>query len=178
VLPSQYPEVQSYGHLQQLLANHIDMQFEDVRLLLRLPRKGSSVGANFATAAVLFNIISGASVAFHNTSWKALKGKAGGSGERFRGVLSNHFPFAEITIPKKTTIDVFYKYSRNPLAALIRTRRPEGDGSACRQERANAEAHHRARGQPDAANLVTSSADRDWHTARPELSPQHLRRSP
>jgi len=116
VLPSQYSEVQSYGHLQQLLANHIDMQFEDVRLLLRLPRKGSSVGANFATAAVLFNIISGASVAFYNTSWKALKGKAGGSGERFRGVLSNHFPFAEITIPKKTTIDVFYKYSRNPLA--------------------------------------------------------------
>jgi hypothetical protein len=114
VLPSEYPEAQNYPHLKQLLAQHIDMQFEDVRLLLRLPRKGSNVGANFATAAVLFNIISGASVAFYKTNWKALKGKAGGSGERFRGVLGDHFPFAEIT--KKTTIDVFYKYSRNPLA--------------------------------------------------------------
>jgi hypothetical protein len=116
VLPSEYPEVQTYSHLQRLLADHIDMQFEDVRLLLRLPRKGSTVGGNFATAAVLLNIISGASVAFYNASWAALKGKAGGSGNRFRGVLSDHFPFAEITIPKKTAIDVFYKYSRNPLA--------------------------------------------------------------
>jgi len=116
VLPSQFPEAQGYPRLKQLLADHIDMQFEDVRVLLGLPQPGSHVGGNFATAALLFNIISGASVAFYNTSWKALKGKAGGSGERFRGVLSNHFPFAEITIPKKTTIDVFYKYSRNPLA--------------------------------------------------------------
>lgn len=47
MLPSEYPEVQSYSHLQRLLADHIDMQFEDVRLLLRLPRKGSTVGGNF-----------------------------------------------------------------------------------------------------------------------------------
>jgi len=95
---------------------HIDMQFEDVRLLLRLPRKGSNVGANFATAAVLFTSSPALRSPSTRPSWKALKGKAGGSGERFRGALSDHFPFAEITIPKKTTIDVFYKYSRNPLA--------------------------------------------------------------
>jgi hypothetical protein len=29
VLPSEYPEVQNYPHLKKLLADHIDMQFED-----------------------------------------------------------------------------------------------------------------------------------------------------
>ena len=115
MLPSEYPEVQNYPHLKNLLAQHIDMQFEDVRLLLRLPRKGSNVGANFATAAVLFNIVSGASVAFYKTSWAGFTAKTG-SGKKFKNVLRHHFPFAEITIPKETAIGVFYNYSRNPLA--------------------------------------------------------------
>jgi len=41
------------------------MQFEDVRVLLSLPYKGSHIGGNFATAALLFNFISGASVCFY-----------------------------------------------------------------------------------------------------------------
>jgi hypothetical protein len=116
VLPSEYPEVQSYAHLKHLLADHVDMQFEDVRVLLGLPEPGSSVGGNFATAALLFNLISGASVAFYKTSLKALKGKAGGSGDRFRGVLADHFPLAEISLAPETVLKVFYNYSRNPLA--------------------------------------------------------------
>lgn len=116
MLPSQYPEVQGYPHLKQLLADQIDMQFEDVRVLLGLPQPGSNVGGNFATAALLFNIISGASVAFYNTSMKALKGKAGGSGARFQGVLRDHFPLTEITLPEAVVLTVFYNYSRNPLA--------------------------------------------------------------
>ena len=47
VLPSEYREVQNYPHLKRLLADHIDMQFEDVRLLLRQPRGRSTVGGNF-----------------------------------------------------------------------------------------------------------------------------------
>jgi hypothetical protein len=116
VLPSQFPEVQSHPHLKQLLADHVDMQFEDVRVLLGLPQPGSHVGGNFATAALLFNLISGASVAFYKTSMKAIKGKAGGSGDRFRGVLRDHFPMEEIVLPEATVLKIFYDYSRNPLA--------------------------------------------------------------
>ena len=116
MLPSQFPEVQGYPHLKQLLADHIDMQFEDVRVLLRLPEPGSHIGGNFATAALLFNIISGASVAFYKTSMKAVKGKAGGSGDRFRRVLSDHFPMKDIALPEAVVLKVFYNYSRNPLA--------------------------------------------------------------
>lgn len=115
MLPSEYPEVQSYPHLQRLLANHIDMQFEDLRLLLKQPRGRSTVGANFATAAVLFNVISGASVCFYKTSWAGFTAKTG-SGEKFKKALRHHFPFSEIQIPKEKTIEVFYYYSRNPLA--------------------------------------------------------------
>src|SRR5262245_54690671 len=116
MLPSDFPEVQGYPHLKHLLEAHINMQFEDVRVLLGLPLPGSGVGANFATAAVLFNIISGSSVAFYQPSLEALKGRAGGSGARFRDLLRNHFPMKEIAVPEATVVKVFYKYSRNPLA--------------------------------------------------------------
>ena len=115
VLPSQYPEVKSYPHLRKLLAEHIDMQFEDIRLLLRQPRGATTVGANFATAALLFNVISGASVCFYKTSWAGFTSKTG-SGKKFKRVLRDHFPFADIQVAQSRTIQIFYDYSRNPLA--------------------------------------------------------------
>lgn len=115
MLPSEYAEVQGYSHLKRLLADHIDMQFEDLRLLLKQPRGPSTVGANFATAALLFNVISGASVCFYRTSWAGFTAKTG-SGEEFKKALRHHFPFSDIQIPKEKTIEVFYYYSRNPLA--------------------------------------------------------------
>jgi hypothetical protein len=126
MLPSAYPEVESYPHLKQLLAAHIDMQVEDIRVLLGLPQPGSSVGGNFATAALLFNLVSAASVAFYNTSLKALKGKVGGSGDRFKGVLRDHFPLAEISLPQATVLKVFYNYARNPLAHSLGLTGPKG----------------------------------------------------
>jgi hypothetical protein len=75
---------------------------------------------------VLFNIISGASVAFYQTSMRALKGKAGGSGARFKGVLADHFPLGEISLPQATVLNVFYNYSRNPLAHSLGLSGPKG----------------------------------------------------
>ena len=37
MLPSEFPEVQSRAGLKRLLSEHIDMQFVDVRTMLRLP---------------------------------------------------------------------------------------------------------------------------------------------
>lgn len=115
MVPSKYPEVQGRPHLQSLLSTHIDMQFEDVRALLRLPRAGSTVGANFAAAALLFNLISGISVVLYNASWKGFAAKSG-SGAKFKKVLLSHFPFTEIPIQKELVVGAFYTYSRNPLA--------------------------------------------------------------
>lgn len=115
MLPSQYPEVQNYSHLQKLLADHIDMQFEDIRLLLGQPSGSSAVGGNLATAALLFNAISGASVCFYKTSWPGFTATSG-SGAKFRNALKDHFPFVEVKIAPTEAIKVFYSYSRNPLA--------------------------------------------------------------
>ena len=78
MLPSQYPEVQGYPNLQRLLQAQVDMQFADIRLLLRLPipRSGLEAGCNFACAAVLFNTIAGASVCFYEASENALVNRA------------------------------------------------------------------------------------------------------
>jgi hypothetical protein len=38
VLPSNYPEAQGLGNVQQFLREQVDMQFADVRVLLRLPQ--------------------------------------------------------------------------------------------------------------------------------------------
>jgi hypothetical protein len=51
-----------------MLEEHVNMQFEDPRVLLRLPQKqlAPDVGANLATAAHLLNLVSGFSVCFYN----------------------------------------------------------------------------------------------------------------
>lgn len=67
LLPSQFDEVIAYPHLQFLLEHHIDMQFEDLRAVLRLPASkalGSPAGGNFLGANALLAVISGCSVLF------------------------------------------------------------------------------------------------------------------
>jgi hypothetical protein len=91
--PSEYPEVQSYPHLHRLLADHIDIQFEDLRLLLKQPRGRSTVGANFATAALLFNVISGASVSFYKASWAKFTAKTGSESGRAADQLAKQLGF-------------------------------------------------------------------------------------
>jgi hypothetical protein len=64
VLPSNYPEAQGLGNVQQFLREQVDMQFADVRVLLRLPQEtiDPTVGCNFTAAAVILNQISGLSI--------------------------------------------------------------------------------------------------------------------
>lgn len=68
MLPSQYPEVQAYPNLKNLLDKVVDMQFADLRDLMRLPAYGIKTGMNLTAAARLFDTISGCSICFYNTS--------------------------------------------------------------------------------------------------------------
>jgi hypothetical protein len=73
VLPSEYPELAPYPALQRLMREHVDMQFEDIRAMLRLPRPdiGIETGMNFSLGRALFDLISGASVVFFDSSVEA-----------------------------------------------------------------------------------------------------------
>jgi hypothetical protein len=62
VLPSEFPELKGTQRTSlRLCRDHFDMQIEDVRVLLRMPKAGYPAGCNFAADALLFNMIAGVS---------------------------------------------------------------------------------------------------------------------
>jgi hypothetical protein len=114
----QVPELAGPGRasLRRLCSDHFDMQIEDVRVLLRMPKAGYPAGCNFAALAVLFNMIAGVSVCFYDASPKALTN--GDRGKRFKNVLIDFFPWPTGIAPKDGA-DVFYKFGRNPMAHAL-----------------------------------------------------------
>ena len=93
------------------------MQIEDVRLLLRMPKSGFPAGCNFASAAVLFNMIAGGSVCFYDASAQALA-TPGDRGKRFKNALIDFFPWPT-GVKAKDGASVFYKFARNPMAHAL-----------------------------------------------------------
>ncbi len=101
-LPSQYAEAQGYPRLQQLLAEQVDMQFADIRALLRLPQDvvAAKVGRNFTAMSMLCNQISGFSVwFFHNRAARRIKAKEVKqrrrdplAGARFKAFVYAYYP--------------------------------------------------------------------------------------
>jgi hypothetical protein len=77
-LPSQYAEVHQVPAVQRLLREQVDMQFADIRVLLRLPdvRIAPHVGCNLAATSMIFNQISGFSIwFFHNRQAQRILGR-------------------------------------------------------------------------------------------------------
>lgn len=117
MLPSTFPEVShaTEPSLKRMFRDHLDMQIEDLRVLLRLPTSRLPAGCNFTAAAMMFNLIAGASVCLYSANGKTLK-KPPPAGAHFRGILENYYPWSEEPVDAKAGADVIYKYSRNPLA--------------------------------------------------------------
>jgi hypothetical protein len=99
-LPSTFPEVQPHPAIQRLLAEQVDMQFADLRVLLRLPQTeiAPHVGCNFTATAMIVNQISGFSVwFFHNRYAQRLereerKRRTIMSRRRFLGFVRAYYP--------------------------------------------------------------------------------------
>jgi hypothetical protein len=132
MLPSQFPEVQGREHLKRLLAEHVDMQFVDLRTMLRLPLPGLTGGCNFAAASFLFNVIAGSSVCFYKTSAAAFTAK-GDRGTRFKGPLADFYPWQGEPVAKATTIDILYDAARNPPAHSLGLEAPPPAGHVARE---------------------------------------------
>jgi len=128
MLPSEFPEVRAHAALKRLLLEHVDMQFDDIRTMLRLPMEGLTGGCNFATAAVLFNIISGCSVCFYNASEKALT-MTGQAGCRFKGLLGEFYPWVGEPLSKADGVTLLYKATRNPLTHRLGLDEPPSSAS-------------------------------------------------
>ncbi len=139
ILPSQYPEAQGLPNVQQFLREQIDMQFADIRVLLRLPQASldPNVGCNFTAAATILNQISGLSIwFFHNSAAKRIetrerkaKAKMPHSAARFKSFIRSYYPRAAGE-PTVATIANHLYDTRNVLSHVLgvgdvlRTTRP------------------------------------------------------
>jgi len=120
MLPSEFPEISSpaYASLRRLCSKHLDMQFEDVRVMLRLPKAAFPAGCNLATASVLFNLIAGLSVCVYKANPSVIQNHPP-AGANFRNMLEQHFPWQGDPVPGADAARVLWKYSRNPLAHAL-----------------------------------------------------------
>lgn len=111
MLPSQFSEFKVYPHVNDFVVNHLDMQFNDVRGIMKLPRPkvGIVAGCNFAAAAALCNLISGISRVLYTPKAPKI-----GSGTRFKELLENFYPW-DPRERKAENAKVIYDLVRNPL---------------------------------------------------------------
>lgn len=115
VAPSNWGLFTGRPCLQQLISVQVDMQFADLRTLLRLPASPRDGGANLTTATLAFNLIAGASVLLYRSSVEVLR-QRGDRGERFREVLRGYYPWTDGDLHTNDAITALYEWTRNPLA--------------------------------------------------------------
>jgi hypothetical protein len=115
MLPSEFLEVRGHPNLRQMLQGQVDMQFSDLRTLLRLPQAGLESGCNFTAAAILFNLIAGSSVFFYDPSKDSLLDRQA-RGRRFKEMLGKFYPSQGEAIPRDQLASLLYESARNPFA--------------------------------------------------------------
>ncbi len=105
-----------YPAVWKFLETQVEMQFADLRVLLQLPLGSPNApGCNFATAAVLLNLLSGFSVCLFDTSVESLKSRTG-RGDRLKRLLTRYYPWdGEQFSPTKGS-EWLYDVIRNPMA--------------------------------------------------------------
>jgi hypothetical protein len=124
-LPSEFPEARDLPAVQTLLREQVDMQFADMRALLRLPSDdvAPGVGCNFTMGAMLFNQISGFSIwMFHNrqaqrikTEERKKKRRDPLAGKRFKAFVRAYYPRRPGEPAISTIADKLYE-TRNVLS--------------------------------------------------------------
>ncbi len=110
-LPSAYREARNLPAVRHLLAEQVDMQFADLRALLRLPHDevAPNIGCNVTAAAMILNQISGFSIWFFHTPYAQTfikpekKRKMPLAGRRFRGFVRAYYP-RSLGEPTLTTV--------------------------------------------------------------------------
>ena len=127
VKPSQLPGVAAYPAVMNMLEQHLDMQFEDLRGMLRLPTWRMRGGCNFAAASILTNLIGGFSVILYNDPDRSMPPakEPRQRGARLRHLLRDLFPHdATIDPPKAVVVEIVYTFARNALTHALGLRQP------------------------------------------------------
>src|SRR5436853_7387096 len=104
--------------VKRFLRDHVDMQFHDVHVMLRLPmyEYGLDAGCNFASVNILLALVSGMSSVLYTTNLR-------GDANHFQGVLKGHYRWSEelqtppvgSSVTKQDGAKILYEVLRNPL---------------------------------------------------------------
>ncbi len=124
---SEIPGLDVYPHVQRIFREHIDMQFDDLRVMLHLPTNEFAAGCNFAVASLLMNLISGFSVVLYDDPDPSMPAatEPGMRGPRFCHLVRDYFPHdPQIEPAKRTFIDILYRFTRNSLTHALGLRQP------------------------------------------------------
>lgn len=121
MLPSQFPEFVAYPTVYGFVKHQLDMQFNDVRAMMKLPlpEVGIDAGCNFATVATLCNLIGGISAVLYAPRHKISGSrKRNDRGKRFKTLLEEFYPWDrdEDRMDKAKTL---YEIARNPLVHAL-----------------------------------------------------------
>jgi hypothetical protein len=123
MLVSQLAPARGYPHVKGFLEQVIDMQFNDVRAMLQLPRPdiGIRPGCNFAIVSSLCNLISGVSTTIFKPSDLLHKVRSKyRSGRAFRELVADFFPY---TPPGANDFPrELYNLCRNPMVHSVGVR--------------------------------------------------------
>lgn len=88
-VPSQYPEVAPGSKSFELLRDHVDMQVNDVRGMLLLPRVDTEPGMNLAATAIMLNLLCGFALWFDD---EQVRVGQGANRDSFRAFFEAHYP--------------------------------------------------------------------------------------
>jgi hypothetical protein len=112
--PSEFPNVAKYRAVYRFFRKHLDMQFNDVRTLMKLPRPGRGLpaGCNFVAAAALANLIGGFAEVLY-AAQPSMKGPHQ-SGARLQALLKDLYPW-QPGERRSAKAKVLYYFVRNPL---------------------------------------------------------------
>ena len=122
MLPSQFADLSAYPSISRFVQLHFDMQFDDIRGMMKLPRprQGITGGCNFAAALGLCNLVAGAAVVLYEKP----RGYPG-TGNGFVALLMQFYPWSHGETPQSRA-EILYNLVRNPLAHSIGTGRTPG----------------------------------------------------
>ncbi len=117
MLASQMAPAHGYPQVHGFIVSLLDMQFNDVRAMLQLPRPdvGITPGCNFAITSTLCNLLSGISTTIYKPPHLLHEAESNyGSGAAFRNLVRDFFPYTPAgaaDFPRE-----LYQLCRNPLA--------------------------------------------------------------
>ncbi len=124
--PYNVVEEQKHPRLHLFLRTSFQSQISDIRCILRLPYAHLKAGCNLAVASLLFSLIGGVSTCLYNASYEDfVREKPTGSGEKFKGVLRDFYPWEDEQLPIDEAIRTIYDSHRNPIEHCLALYKPD-----------------------------------------------------